>query len=175
MASRAGHARCSAPSSPSTRRDHRRLRFVGDSIVLGGVLSSALSGEALVKGRSLFAERWVKRWRSAVSPHRGPHQPRGVRGRALRRRRAGHPARPASSTAARLLVLPAQLLAGRAERVTVRTDTAAQGGFKSMPGVGARASEPRARWRACRRSCSPRSATGCSCRRSSACTRAPTR
>ena len=129
-----------------------------------GILSGTLSGEEVAKGRSLFAGRLGEEVAATVDhPRRRPDEPARLRRLWLRRRGAGLSAQRAHRSgrlSGFLYDTYSARLAG-----TASTASAVRGGFKSTPGVGARAlALVPGDARPGRRS-SPASATGCSSRR----------
>ena len=140
---RRGHGRRRAAGHPHARRAARspsgRCTVVFDPRVVStllGVIASALSGEAVVKGRSFFAGRIGEEVAVARGhPGRRPHRRPGLRRLAVRRRGSGLPAqRPDRGRGAARFVFDT-VSARRAG--TASTASAVRGGYAATPVPGA--------------------------------------
>ena len=125
----------------ATKARSARCTVVFDPRVVStllSVVSSALSGEAVVKGRSFFAGRIGEAVAAPTRhPGRRPDRPPGVRRRHLRRRGAGLPAQRADRGRRAAGFVYDTVSARRAG--TASTGSAVRGGFAGTPGAGCRA------------------------------------
>ena len=148
----------------ATKPPSARVTVVLDPYVTAqflGILGGTLSGEAVLKGRSLFADRLGEDvGRAARHPGRRPHQPARLHRLGDRRRGPGRPAQPADRRR-RAAAVRAQRLHRPAGPAPRSTGSAVRAGFKSTPGVGCRALSAGARADATRRRSCARSATAC--------------
>ena len=146
------------PSGRSTVVFDRRV-----ATTLLSVVSSALSGEAVAKGRSFFAGRIGELVGGGPDPGRRPHRSSGVRRRGLRRRGTGLPAeRPhRRGRAARLPLRHGVGVEGR--RVLDRIGRAGWLLGDARPGLPGPRRWPPARRATTRTGCWPRWVTACSC------------
>ena len=127
-----------------------RLPVVLDPLVTRSLLAligGALSGEAIVKGRSMFVGREGEDVAGAGHhARRRPHARRRVRRRHPRRRGRARPAASSSSPTGGFDAFLHNVYTAR--RAGARTTgSAVRGGFKSPPGVGRACAAPRARRR----------------------------